>query len=140
MKHGDVESRSFLIRSIVEAKFLFFGTDFTFLDDDDYPELFEDLRGFKVENYLIECNWNQYLYHLANDEQRRGCDRHLSDNQLIRFMKKVDAQAPKIITIHGSDRVSSDNLIKKTLAKRLPNATIKTAIGANALAKDIYLI
>lgn len=67
LEHGDGTTFAYLIKSLVEDKFLFFGTDFEY--SDDYEILFHHLKAYNVSNYLIECNYNDFLYHLAKDEQ-----------------------------------------------------------------------
>ena len=71
------------------------------------------MKKFSVKKYLIEVNYNDYLYHLADDMQRIGCDRHFSDNDLVRFIRRVGVKDPTIITIHGSNRLSADAYTKK---------------------------
>lgn len=138
VNHGEILCYAFLIKLLVEDKFLFFGTDFQY--SDDYTALYQALNFYKVENYLIECNYNDYLYHLASQEQRIGCDRHLSDNNLIRFMKKAGAKFPKIITIHGSNRLCSDIYTKKLLSSKIPGSSVFVATGAKGGVKNIFLI
>lgn len=138
LNHGDSKSTGFIIKSLVENKFLFFGTDFQY--SDDYDDLFNALRSLEVENFLIECNYNDYLFHLATDEQRRGCERHLSDNDVVNFIRKSEAKNPKIITIHGSNRLSADTYTKKYLSSKLLNATVDVAVGAKANQKNLFII
>jgi Cft2 family RNA processing exonuclease len=137
MKHGEVLTTVFIIKSLVENKFLFFGTDFEFNPD---SIIFEVLQKFKVENFLIECNYNDYLFHLATDEQRIGCSRHLSDNDVINFVKKSGAKNPKIITIHGSNRLSADTYTKKYISSKLLTATVQIATGAKNNQKNLFII
>lgn len=138
LKHGDITSTAYIIFSKVENKFVFFGTDFEY--SDEYEELFETLKYYKVENYLIECNYNDYLFHLSTDEQRVGCSRHLSDNDVVNFIKKVNPSNPKIITIHGSNRLSADTYTKKFLNSKLINATVAVATGAKQKQKNLFII
>lgn len=138
LKHGEVTSTAYIIFSKVENKFLFFGTDFEF--SENYDELFETLKYYKVENYLIECSYNDYLFHLANEEQRVGCSRHLSDNDVINFIKKVNPSNPKIITIHGSNRLSADSYTKKYLNSKLLNATVAVATGTKNKQQNLFII
>lgn len=138
MLHGGVPCYSFLIKSLVENKFLFFGTDFEY--SDDYIDLYSALNFYKVEIFLIECNYNDYLYHLADEKQRIGCDNHLSDNNLIKFMGKTGCKFPKIITIHGSNRLCADTYTKKYLSAKIPNASVCIATGVKGGVKNIFLI
>ena len=138
MKHGEGTTLSFVIKSLVEDKFLFFGTDMEYKDN--YNELFECLQLYKVENFLIECNYNDYLFHLATPEQRQGCSRHLSDNDVVRFIKKSGAKNPKIITIHGSNRLSADTYTKKYISSKLMSATVEVAVGAKIHQKNLFII
>ena len=138
VKHGEGKSTAFIIKSLVEEKFLFFGTDFEF--SKDYTELYESLKYLKVENYLIECNYNDFLFHLATPEQRLGCSRHFSDNDVVNFMRIVQPKNPKIITIHGSNRLSGDTYTKKQISSKLINATVSVAVGAQNGVKNLFSI
>lgn len=137
MKHGETSSLSFIIKSLVEDKFLFFGTD---MEMGSYSYLFKMLNFYHVENFLIECNYNDYLFHLANDEQRRGCSRHLSDNDVVNFIKKSGAKNPKIITIHGSNRLSADTYTKKYISSKLITSTVEVAVGVKGNQKNLFII
>lgn len=137
MKHGETSSLSFIIKSLTEDKFLFFGTDMEF---GNYISLFKMLNFYHVENFLIECNYNDYLFHLANDEQRRGCSRHLSDNDVVNFIKKSGAKNPKIITIHGSNRLSADTYTKKYISSKLITSTVEVAVGVKGNQKNLFII
>ena len=138
LNHGDVITMTFLIRSLVENKFIYFATDVQF--DNLAEDVCDDLRHFKVENFLIECNYNDYLFHLATDEQRQGCSRHLSDNDVIKFIRKSGAKNPKIITIHGSNRLSADTYTKKYLSSKLITSTVNVAVGVKGGQKNIFII
>lgn len=140
--HGGVECKAFLIKVLTENRFLFFGTDFELRETHplEYSSLFQALEFYKVEIYMIECNYNDYLYHLADKEERRGCDRHLSDNDVVRFMWLARARAPKIITIHGSNRLSADTYTRKILSSRIEGAKVNVATGAKGGQKNLYLI
>ena len=138
LNHGDVKTTTFLIRSLVENKFLYFATDIQF--DVTAEILCDDLSHFKVERFLIECNYNDYLFHLATDEQRLGCSRHLSDNDVVNFIRKTGAKNPKIITIHGSNRLSADTYTKKYLNSKLITATVDVAVGVKEGQKNIFII
>jgi len=137
MKHGEGFSTVFVIKSIVEDKFLFFGTDFEYNDN---AIVFDVLRRYSVENFMIECNYNDYLFHLATDEQRQGCSRHLSDNDVVNFIRKSGAKNPKIITIHGSNRLSADTYTKKYISSKLLTATVNVAVGAKNKQKNLFII
>ena len=137
MKHGETSSLSFIIKSLVEDKFLFFGTD---MEMGAYSTLFKMLNFYHVENFLIECNYNDYLFHLANDEQRRGCSRHLSDNDVVNFIKKSGAKNPKIITILGSNRLSADTYTKKYISSKLITSTVEVAVGVKGDQKNLFII
>ena len=138
LNHGDVKTTTFLIKSLVEDKLIYFATDIQF--DSECNEICEALKKHHVENFLIECNYNDYLFHLATDEQRQGCSRHLSDNDVVKFIKKTEAKNPKIITIHGSNRLSADTYTKKYLNSKLLNATIEVAVGAKGNQKNLFNI
>jgi hypothetical protein len=116
MKHGETSSLSFIIKSLVEDKFLFFGTD---MEMGNYPLLFKCLNQYNVENFLIECNYCDFLFHKATDEQRMGCNRHLSDNDVVKFIRKSGAKNPVIITIHGSSRLSIDDYVRKYISSKI---------------------
>lgn len=137
VQHGDTPCKAFLIKSEVENKLLFFATDLEFRSD---YEFFEDLRNFKVENYLLEMNYNDYLYHIAENMERVGCDRHMSDNDVVSFMRIVKPHSPNIILIHGSERLSQDAYTRNYLAPKIPNATIRLARGVRGGVKDIFII
>ena len=135
--HGDVLNYAYLIKLLQDDDFLFFATDWEY-EEESLKPILKALNHFKVENFLIECNYNDYLYHLAEKEQRIGCDRHFSDNDLIRFIKKVGAKEPKIITIHGSNRLSGDAYTKKMIKGRIPNATVAVSVGAKNGVKNLF--
>ena len=138
-KHGDVQTMCFLIKSLVEDKFLFFGTDFEYSEN---SPLLTWIRMMKVENFLIECNYNDCLIHLKDvtDEMRKQCQRHLSDNDVINFIKKTGAKNPKIITIHGSNRLSADTYTKKYLSSKLITSTVFVSVGVKDGIKNIFII
>ena len=138
VNHGEGKSTAFIIKSLVEEKFLFFGTDFEF--SKDYTELYESLKYLKVENYLIECNYNDFLFHLATPEQRLGCSRHFSDNDVVNFMRIVRPENPKIITIHGSNRLSGDTYTKKQISSKILNSTVSVAVGQKNGVKNLFTI
>ncbi len=144
VNHGEGKSTAFIIKSLVEEKFLFFGTDFEF--SKDYTELYESLKYLKVENYLIECNYNNCLIHCddVTDEMRKQCKRHLSDDNLIKFMKIVRHGNPKIITIHGSNRLSANTYTKKYIDAKLLecgiNAKVAISIGQKNGVKNLFTI
>ena len=138
VNHGEGKSTAFIIKSLVEEKFLFFGTDFEL--SKDYTELYESLKYLKVENYLIECNYNDFLFHLATPEQRLGCSRHFSDNDVVNFMRIVRPENPKIITIHGSNRLSGDTYTKKQISSKILNSTVSVAVGQKNGVKNLFTI
>lgn len=135
--HGDVLNYAYLIKFLEDDRFLFFATDLEYEEESLQP-IFKALKFHKVENFLIECNYNDYLYHLADEVQRIGCDRHFSDNDLIKFIQKTNAKEPKIITIHGSERLSGDAYTKKMIKGRIPNATVAVSIGAKNGVKNLF--
>lgn len=138
LKHGDVQSMTFIIKSLVENKFLFFGTDIEF--SKDYNELYDNLIELKVDNFLIECNYNDFLYHLATPDQRIGCSRHFSDNDVVNFMKIVKPKDPKIILIHGSNRLANDTYTKKYIGAKLMTANVFVAVGQKQGVKNLFNI
>lgn len=138
LNHGDIKTKTFIIKSLVENKFLYFATDVQF--DDLAEGICYELKRLNVENFLIECNYNDYLFHLATDEQRLGCSRHLSDNDVVNFIRKSGAKNPKIITIHGSNRLSADTYTKKYLSSKLITSTVDVAVGAKGGQKNIFII
>jgi len=138
--HGDCITTVFIIKSLVEEKFLFFGTDFEY--DSYCNEVLEMLQKYRVENFLIECNYNDYLIHMndVTDDMKKQCSRHLSDNDVIKFIKKTGAKNPKIITIHGSNRLSADTYTKKYLSSKLITSTVEVAVGVKGNVKNIFII
>ena len=138
LNHGGTKTTTFLIKSLVEDKLLYFATDIEF--DDECTEVCDALRVYHVENFLIECNYNDYLFHLATEEQRQGCIRHLSDNDVVNFIKKSGAKNPKIITIHGSNRLSADTYTKKYISSKLITSTVEVAVGAKGNQKNLFII
>ena len=117
VEHGGILNYAYIIKFLADNRFLFFATDLEYKEEKLKP-IIKRLKQYKVSNYLVECNYNDYLYHLAEKEQRIGCDRHFSDYDLIRFIKKVNPHDPKIITIHGSNRLSADSYTKKMIIKK----------------------
>lgn len=136
--HGDGNSTAFIIKSNVDDDYIFFGTDFEF--SEAYLELYDTLKRLKINKFVIECNYNDYLFHLADSIQREGCSRHLSDNDVINFIKIVKPDNPKIITIHGSNRLSADTYTKKYISSKLITATVAVAVGAKGKTKNIFNI
>ena len=142
VKHGDVENYAYIIEILQDEKSIFFGTDMEW-DSDYFTTIYEALRKKEVEYFLLEVNYNDYLYHLpgVTEDQKRGCDRHFSDNDAIRFIEECGVREPKIITIHGSDRLSADIYTKRLIKTRLPAAKVSVAIGWKNGVKDLkYLI
>lgn len=137
VKHGDCPCHAFIIQSEVERKKVLFATDFEY-DDDHINALIDVCRDYSVKNYLIECNYNDYLYHLATDEQRRGCDRHFSDNDVVKFIREVGVTTPKIILIHGSNRLCADTYTKQYLTGKLPTASVGIAVGVKQNTKNLF--
>ena len=140
MKHGEGKTMVYIVKSLVENQFLFFGTDFE--PEPRNEQLFEYLKMLKVENFLIECNYNDYLLHMedVSDDMKKQCKRHLGDNDLIKFIKEINPKSPKIITIHGSNRLSADTYTKKYLNSKLLNATVAVATGAKSGTKNLFNI
>ena len=137
VEHGGVLNYAYLIKLLIDDEFIFFATDFEY-QEEKINLIIDNLNKFEVENFLIECNYNDYLYHLADDEQRSGCDRHFSDNDLIKFIKLTNARNPKIITIHGSNRLSANSYTKKLIQGRIPTSTVAVAVGAGQGVKNIF--
>ena len=137
VKHGDVLNYAYLIKLIADDDFLFFATDLEF-EKESIDEITANLKTVHVSKFLIECNYNDYLYHLADPEQRIGCDRHFSDNNLVKFIKQTKAKNPKIITIHGSERLSADSYTRKFIQSKIPNATVAVAVGAQNNVKNLF--
>lgn len=135
MKHGDGKSMSFIIKSEVEQRTLFFCTDAEY---GEYPELVAKLKILQTQIFMIECNYNDYLFHMATDEMRVQCSRHLSDNDVINFIRRVNPKNPIIITIHGSNRLSADTYTKKYLSGKLMNAKVDVAVGQKQGVKNIF--
>ena len=136
--HGGCITYAYIIKVYTENKFFFFGTDMQY--SEEYVDLFESLRFWEVETFLIECNYNDYLLHLSNKDERIGCERHMSDNDVVRFMRKVKPKNPAIITIHGSNRLSANNYTKKYIQSKILNSTVDVATGATWSGKNLFLI
>lgn len=137
--HGDCPCKAFIIQSEVEKVKILFATDLMY-DDDKIWSVIEACYLLDVENYLLECNYNGYLYHLASEEQRIGCDRHFSDNDIIRFIRKTGVKRARIITIHGSNRLCADTYTKRYIEGKLPIATVMVAVGEKKKVKNVFLI
>lgn len=139
MKHGETSSLSFIIKSLVEDEFLFFGTD---MEMGNYSDLFKSLNFYNVENFLIECNYNDCLIHCKDvtDNMRAQCKRHLGDNALISFIKASGAKNPRIITIHGSNRLSANTYTKKYISSKLITSTVEVAVGVKGNQKNLFII
>lgn len=137
VKHGNVLNYAYLIKSLVDNEFLFFATDLEY--EKDYLDLIaKDLRFFYVKKLLVECNYNDYLYHLADRNQRIGCDNHFSDNDLVRFLRSLKINDFKLITIHGSNRLSGDDYTRKILQGKFPAGTIRVSTGVKNGVKNIF--
>lgn len=139
VKHGESTSMVFVIKSLIEDKFLFFGTD---MEMGNYTSLFKILNFYKVENFLIECNYNDCLIHFKDvtENMRAQCKRHLGDNALISFINASGAKNPKIITIHGSNRLSADTCTKKYISSKLITSTVEVAVGVKGNQKNLFII
>ncbi len=142
--HGDVLNYAYFIQAKKDNEMLFFATDLEWNLKTINPiiEAFKMLKnqGKDVSRMLIELNYNNYLYHKATPEQRFGCDRHFSDNDVINFAKATGVTHPKIVTIHGSNRLSTDSWTKRYLKQRLPNATVRVAVGVQNGVKNLFYI
>ena len=139
VEHGGCPCKAFIIKSLVENRMFLFATDLMY-DDAKIKDLEQICSYLELENFVIECNYNDYLYHLAKAEQRIGCDRHFSDNDVVRFVRNTEAKKAKIITIHGSHRLCSDSYTKRYLGGKLPAATIAVAVGATKSSKNVFII
>lgn len=139
VEHGGVLCYAYLIHLIADDDFLFFMTDAQW-SDDHFKPIFEDLKKSHVRKFLIECNYNDYLYSLATDEQRVGCDRHFSDNDVVNFIRAVGVQDPRIITIHGSNRLSGNSYTKKYISKKFPLGRVMVANGGTNGVKNLFKI
>ena len=139
VKHGESTSMAFIIKSLIEDKFLFFGTD---MEYGYYTTMFKMLNFYKVENFLIECNYNDCLIHCKDvtENMRVQCKRHLGDNALISFIKASGAKNPKIITIHGSNKLSADTYTKKYISSKLITSTVEVAVGVKGNQKNLFII
>lgn len=137
--HGDILNYAYLIKSLQDEKFVFFATDLEYSEEHLKP-IFDDLRKYNVRVFLLEVNYNDFLYHKANEEQRRGCNRHFSDNDAVRFLRALNLQDEKfsLITIHGSNRLSGNAYVKKYIKRKFPNAEIGIAVGAKGRTKDLF--
>lgn len=138
VEHGGVLNYAYIIKLVADGDYLFFGTDMEW--DEKITPILDAIRGLKVEKFLLEVSYNEYLYRLASDGQKIGCERHFSDADAIKFIKQSGAKEPKIIAIHGSDRLSADTYTKKMIKGKIPTATVAVATGAKGGAKNIYQI
>ena len=136
LKHGEGFSMAFIIKFLADNDYLFFGTDFEF--SEHYDELYETLKHYKVNKFLIECNYNVFLFHKADEIQRVGCIRHLSDAGVVRFIRMISPENPKIITIHGSNRLSGDTYTKKYISSKLLTSKVSVAVGASGKTKNLF--
>lgn len=144
VEHGGVLNYAYLIELKNDNQMLFFATDLMY-EIESINTIVEGLKFMEtqnkaVNNFLIECNYNDYLYHKATAEQRVGCDRHFSDNDVVNFIRAVNPKAPKIITIHGSNRLSADTYTKNYIQNALPNAVVMVATGVKGKTKDLFYI
>ena len=139
VEHGGVLCYAYLIKFLKDDDFLFFMTDAVW-SDEYFKQIFDDLKKYNVRKFLIECNYNDYLYHLATDEQRVGCDRHFSDNDVVNFIRAVGVPNPRIITIHGSNRLSGNSYTKKYISKKFPLGRVMVANGGTNGVKNLFKI
>lgn len=139
VEHGGVLNYAYLIKLIQDDQFLFFATDLEY-EDESFKPIWTDLKRLEVRNFLIECNYNDYLYSLATDEQKIGCDRHFSDNDLVRFLRGAGVVAPKVITVHGSNRLSADTYTQKYIGAKFPAGTVRVSTGVKNGVKNIFKI
>ncbi len=137
VEHGGVLTYSYLIKFLADDDFLFFATDLEY-EEKSISLIVDTLKKFSVKKYLIEVNYNDYLYHLADDLQRIGCDRHFSDNDLVRFIRKIGVKDPTIITIHGSNRLSADSYTRKFIQGKLPASKVAVSVGGKNGVKNIF--
>jgi len=137
VEHGGVLNYAYLIKLLQDDRFLFFATDLEY-EEKSLEPIFKALKKFSVNDFLIECNYNDYLYHLADEVQRIGCDRHFSDNDLVRFIRGVGCVNPKIVTVHGSNRLSADSYTQKYIGAKFPAGTVRVSTGVKGGVKNIY--
>jgi hypothetical protein len=55
-------------------------------------------------------------------------------------MRIVAPKNPKIILIHGSNRLSADVYTKKLISSKIINSTVDVAVGAKKGVKNIFTI
>lgn len=137
VEHGGVLTYAYLIKLLADDEFLFFATDLEY-EEESITKITSELKKFKVKKYLIECNYNDHLYHLADDLQRIGCDHHFSDTNLVKFISEIGVNDPTIITIHGSNRLSVDSYTQKYIQGKFPAAKIAVSIGGKNGVKNIF--
>ncbi len=139
VEHGGVLNYAYIIGLKQDRELLFFATDLEY-EERSISKIIDAIKKGKVQKFLIECNYNDYLYHLADKEQRIGCDRHFSDNDLIKFIKRTEAKEPVIITVHGSNRLSADAHTTKMIKGRIPTAKVAIGVGAKNGVKNLIII
>ncbi len=139
VEHGGVLNYAYLIKLIQDDQFLFFATDLEY-EKESFKPIWADLKRLEVRDFLIECNYNDYLYSLATDEQKIGCDKHFSDNDLVRFLRRAGVVAPKVVTVHGSNRLSADTYTQKYIGAKFPAGTIRVATGVKNGVKNIFIL
>lgn len=137
VEHAGVLNYAYLIKLLADDEFLFFATDLEY-EDESINYIVKYLKAYSVDKFLIECNYNDYLYHLADKIQRIGCDRHFSDNDLVRFIRLIGVKNPTIITIHGSNRLSADSYTRKFIQGKFPAGKVGVAIGGKNNVKNIF--
>jgi hypothetical protein len=64
----------------------------------------------------------------------------MGDNDVVNFMRIVKPKNPKIILIHGSNRLSADTYTKKYIGGKLLNATVEVATGVKNGVKNLFII
>lgn len=143
VKHGDILNYAYLIKLVADNDFLFFATDLEW-DDEKFESIFRELQNLEVRKFLIECNYNDYLYHVAMnsaiEDRPIGNDNHFSDNDVVNFVRKSKAVNPRIITIHGSNKLSANIYTKKYISGKLPTSKVAVAIGGKNGVKNLYQI
>lgn len=127
-----INCQSFLIFSKIERKMIFFATDFFYKRQADYYEKhFKILQTKKIDLIAIECNYNDMLINIVDmpDSYKKSSKNHMSDHQTADFVSKFvnPNKITKIITLHGSNRLSIDREVKDVISKKLPNSIVIVA-------------
>lgn len=128
-----IDCQSFLIKSKVDKKILYFATDFFYRKQPDYYNvMFLMLQQINIDLIAVECNHNDMLMHTIKDipnAYRKSSQNHISDNEFVQFLlgfvnkNKVN----NILTLHGSNRFSIDREVKKTIEKTFKNSIVQIA-------------